>query len=188
MRKLLIWFLLFSFPLWGTNTQEVSQNLVNEGLKNLKQTLEAQEKMLEEEIKNKERLKKEAIRLIKSLSGKNFITFKKGNDIYIITFDNKTHNLAVLKENNPYLEQKLKPIKLKPARLGSDAPKGIKVVAAILGITSIKVFGLPFEFWRKNKTLYWRIRRQPLEVSYRKFLSPIATDFYMIKPPLPLQV
>ncbi len=135
MRKLLIWFLLFSFPLWGTNTQEVSQNQVNEGLKSLKQTLEAQEKMLEEEIKNKERLKEEAIRLIKSLSGKNFITFKKGNDIYIITFDNKTHNLAVLKENNPYLEQKLKPIKLEPARLGSDAPKGIKAVAAILGWT-----------------------------------------------------
>ncbi|GEM_PF-2341112 len=28
-------------------------------------------------------------------------------------------------------------------------------------ITSIKVFGLPFEFWRKNGNLYWRIKWQP---------------------------
>jgi len=134
MRKILIMFLL-PLILFAENTYEVSQNQVNKGLETLKQTLETQEKMLNEELKNKAKLKKEAIKLIKSLSGKDFITFKKGKNIYIITFDKKTHNLAVIRENNPYLEQKLKPVKLTPAKLSSEAPKGIKIAASILGWT-----------------------------------------------------
>lgn len=123
--------LLLLVPFLTFATQEM-QNQINLGLENLRKSLQTQEKLLEEEIKNNERLKEEAIRLIKSLSGKNFITFKRGKDIYIITFDNKTHNLAVIKEDNPYLEQKLKPIKLEPAKL-SPAGGDIKTVARLLG-------------------------------------------------------
>jgi len=135
MRKILIMFLLPLILFAEENTYEVSQNQVNKGLETLKQTLETQEKMLNEELKNKAKLKEEAIKLIKSLSGKDFITFKRGKDIYIITFDKKNHNLAVIRENNPYLEQKLKPVKLTPAKLSSEAPKGIRIAASILGWT-----------------------------------------------------